>query len=98
MMKNKVGRIPAVISAFVLPKTVSTLNGAAIERFVFLFKSTKYIRTASNYSLRMEQNKLLVERNDGVAYVPLNPSSKMNATENTRKGRMRHKMSPLLQV
>jgi hypothetical protein len=45
----------------------------------------------------MEQKMLLVGRSGGVAYVPLNPSSKMKAIENKRKGGMRYTMSLLLQ-
>jgi hypothetical protein len=39
---------------------------------------------------------LLVGKSDGVAYVPLKPSSKMKANENKMKGGMRHTMSLLL--
>jgi hypothetical protein len=50
-----------------------------------------WVRSASNYSLKMKQIMLLVGINDGVAYVPLNPSSKMKALESKGKGRTRHK-------
>jgi hypothetical protein len=40
----------------------------------------------------MKQIMLLVGINDGVAYVPLNPSSKMKAIESKGKGRTRHKV------
>jgi len=81
MKKNKVGRIRPTIQAFVQPKTWTFQNVRPLRQPYSNLKQNDTHVTAAKYSLRTEQEMLLVTRHNDLANVSLKPSLQMKATE-----------------
>lgn len=94
MKKNKVGRIRPTIQPFVQPKTWTLQNVRPLRQPYFNLRQKHTHVTAVKYSIRTEQEMLLVTRHNDLAYVSLKPSFQMKATE--MNGRRKWEMSLLL--
>ena len=94
MKKNKVCRIRPMIQAFFQPKTWTFQTARSLRQPYFNLQQNYTHVTAVKYSLRTEQEMLLVTRRNDLAYVSLKPSLQMRATK--MNGRRKWEMSLLL--